>query len=88
MLEGIKKAVLELAYDNGMINREEPEERFLRYVEEKLNKINPDLQKVWSTFLLEMSEQDFLDFVCGDWDPEKYSPEGLDRFLNDVFESC
>jgi hypothetical protein len=85
---GVKMAVLELAYDNGMINRDEPLEKFLDFVEGKIANINKGLLGIWSTYLVQLSEDDFQNFVCGDDSIEHENvPQGLHEFLNDIFES-
>lgn len=94
-LLGIKKAALLIAYDNGLINREESENLFLDRVDSILGADGvylEDLKKI-DMFLLSLSDEDIDTLCCGlheDSEPIVQKFEGdqekLVGLLNDIFE--
>lgn len=91
---GLKKAALEIAYDNGMINRLETEESFLKSLDYTLGAegvYHEDLQ-TWSNWLETLSEETLNELCCGDEEAIakiiKEAPKGelLNGLLNDIFE--
>ena len=95
----IKKAALEVAYDNGMINRGESEEQFL---ERAMGALCADGVPVMDVIRLEMflnlcSDDDLVKLCTGDQVEiaviEVFAPQSLveptqkvTRLLNDIFE--
>lgn len=91
--EGIKTASLEIAYDNGMINIQSSEEKFLQETEEVLKKYQDRPLQAWDEWLLSISPSELNTVCCGEYsDMQKVmshcpSGEGLGSLLNDIFES-
>jgi hypothetical protein len=89
--QGIVKAALLIAYDNGIVNREHPEDEFMATTMKvcDLVKYKPNLD-AYNTFLYSLSEEELTDVCCGeDTDMQRVldrAPAGLDDFLNDIFE--
>lgn len=101
-LLGIKKAALEIAYDNGMINRAQSEAEFLEAVDEVIGADGVDLADLVKidTYLLSLSDDQMNDLCCGGEGEEPQEAvldqfqiiTGLDRemlngLLNDIFEA-
>lgn len=96
---GLKKAALEIAYDNGMINRCSPEDDWLRSLDPVLGAegvYDADLER-WSDWLLTLSEDDLQTVAAGEETemhaimanapPSESGEGGLDGLLNDIFEA-
>jgi len=65
----IRKAALEIAYDNGMINRFEPEEKFLDACLSVLGAdgvYETDLER-FEAFLGELTTKEMNDLCCGEF---------------------
>lgn len=96
---GLKKAALDIAYDNGMINRCCPEDDWLRSLDPVLGAdgvYDADLER-WSEWLLTLSEDELSVVAAGEETemlaimanaPPCDSGEGdLNGLLNDIFEA-
>ena len=91
-VEGIERAALSIAYDNGMINRSESEVDFLSNVgalvaEQHRNKKTWQAINMW---LLELSDYDLNTVCCGEYDASQIiliqAPKGTDKLLNLIAE--
>lgn len=96
---GLKRAALEIAYDNGMINRCCSEDDWLRSLDQVLGAegvYDADLER-WSEWLLTLSEDELSTVAAGEESemlaimanaPPAESGEGdLNGLLNDIFEA-
>lgn len=85
LLKRLSEAALMIAYDNGMINRYNPEKEFLDETQKFLTEAytSPQLVEV-ETYLAAKSDEDFYDMICGganqDW------PDLVDAVLQSIFE--
>lgn len=96
---GIRKAALEVAYDNGMINRFCPEDAWLRSLDNVLEAFTltrePGALQACDEWLESLGDDELNEFCCGGADePEQQrliasSPWGAvaDALLNDIFEA-
>lgn len=91
----IKKAALSIAYDNGMINRDNSEEQYLACVEEVLKGGTWFLAQI-EACLQVLSDEDLDTVCCGDEEERKEllkensnesSAEHVEQFLQRIFES-
>ena len=96
--EGIKKAVLKIAYDNGMIHRDFSEQKYLRAVEKFLAESSfkaHDLM-IWNRWLLTLTEEDLEIYSAGEdtdmariiaKEPKPEMSSGtFNQLLNQIFE--
>lgn len=90
---GLKKAALEIAYDNSIIDRYQSEEEFLKQVDYIIaadGVYHSDLE-MWSEWFDSLSEEDLMDVCCGEsLEMERVlsaAPKNalLDALLNDIF---
>lgn len=97
---GIRAAALEIAYDNGLINRETSEEEFLGRCDSIIGADGVDLVDVikMNDFLCSLTSKQLLDLCAGEQETEQgpilslwaeKHPDGpdLNGFLNDLFEA-
>lgn len=90
---GIRKVALEIAYDNGMIDRDNPEEAFLQKVDEIVaaDGVDYSVLKQIDDWINTLSEEEIQILAVGEHVEmvaltSKFSdPEKLDIF-NDIFE--
>jgi hypothetical protein len=86
----LTKAVIDMLYDNGMINRFKTElQQFQGSVEIATSKFSDFEIQQAEAFLSSLAVEEFGDFVAGSWnrctliDGETYA----DRILNEVFNN-
>ncbi len=81
----IKKAIIELAYDNGCVNRLQSEARMLKSVYALIAKEDELLLKLYADEMARLSEEDFVEYLTGESESIKTTPY-LDYFTLRVFE--
>ena len=89
----IKKVALEIALDNGFINRMSPEERFWEHVDSVIVAEGvdfTDLKKI-EEWIQTLSEEDILTLASGEHDEmvgieSTFSDPDLLNIFNDIFE--
>jgi hypothetical protein len=88
MIKGIERAALAIAYDNGMINRSEPEIDFLWNVVGYIVGVKHPNKKSWQKidkWLLELSDYDLNTLCCGEYEAAQIilicAPKGTDELL-------
>lgn len=93
---GLRRAALEIAYDNGMVNRTTTEEKWLTSLDPIVGATgvdHADLQAM-SEFIDTLTEEELNELCCGgQGEPEQEAVlnrapdrEKLDGMLNDIFE--
>lgn len=89
MLPFIRKAITDMAYDNGCINRynEEKElvERVFNYIIETYSESMFGVLQNTEFFLMGLSEEDFEELICGELLPN--TPAFVEEVLEDIFEN-
>lgn len=90
---GIRKVALEIAYDNGMINRDSPEETFLMRVDEILGADGVDFAdlRLVDDWILTLTDEEVSTLAAGEREDmdvleQKFSRPELLRLLDDIFE--
>jgi hypothetical protein len=99
---GIRRAALEMAYDNGAINRERSEEDFLKRLEEWLSNscATIDHSGLRTSFIISLNEIDAwlvgisdeaMLIICSGEEVDAKTalfkaPQGTDALLNAIFE--
>lgn len=85
----IIRAAVEIAYDNGMVNRLQPEQEcILNMVMDAMTKYTPEDFIVAEKFLTSLSEEQMYEICTGGWsqsDDPNFNPF-IDEFLNTLFE--
>jgi hypothetical protein len=90
---GIRRAALEIAYDNGCINRFQSETKALRKVDRFISGQPLDLIEQMDVWLSGLSDEEISDACCGgDGEPERLAvmagaPPFADGILDDIFEA-
>lgn len=85
------RAAKEIAYDNGMINRVEPEKKFIKRVNDLLSKIPDSLKAKWEDWFEPLMQDDFEALCCGESEHAEAvlqtAPDHkeLDKFFDAVF---
>lgn len=83
----IEKAVVEMAYDNGCIHRNQTEEklkaRVMGYI---LGKFTKEVLDMVEDHLKDLNEEDFTELTCGETD-KIVVHEDVREVLNEVFEA-
>lgn len=91
---GLKKAALEIAYDNGMINRNCTEEQYTRSTDPIIGaeSVYDEDLKIWSDWIDNLNDEDLSTLCCGEsCEMEEIiskapKAEFLDGLLNDLFD--
>lgn len=90
---GIRKVALEIAYDNGMINRDSSEETFLMRVDEILGADGVDYAdlKLVDDWILTLTDVQVVTLAAGEREDmevleKKFSRPELLKILDDIFE--
>lgn len=87
---GIARAALEIAYDNGNINRESTEQDELDELERLLKTWEKNNLQVMDAWLSALSEEDMATVTAGEDTAMnellKLAPEGTDDLLGEIFE--
>jgi hypothetical protein len=90
---GIARAALEMAYDNGGVNRDRPERvtiEELDYVLANINDESPDVLGVINDWLVRLSDEDLVTAVAGEHSEVqelmKRAPLGTAELLNSIFD--
>ncbi|WP_336916625.1 hypothetical protein [Acinetobacter modestus] len=83
----IIKAAKEIWYDNGMINRLEPEAEKVELLLNWLQTLDSKLLEPIELELSKLSEEDFETVCCGEeTEQERLASESLNEFLNRIFD--
>lgn len=88
----IKKAIIELAYDNGVVNRLETEEEVLKRLDILVRCYEDSELEKWENILSSLEEEVFIDYVVNgmlpavnlDW---VLSSEDMENFLDAIAEA-
>lgn len=92
---GLKRAALEIAYDNGMINRFEPKAEYLSSLDQVLADYFPADLETWSKWLNDRSDEAIQIITCGETTemealmaiaPTSTHGPSLNDLLNAMFE--
>jgi len=85
----LKEAIIEIAYDNGLVRRGVTEEQLLAGIWPKINYNHTDGQIGTAELQLASMDSDFLDeFLCGEYDEEDHELYGAaDTILTYAFEN-
>lgn len=85
---GIKRAALEIAYDNGGINRHRTEAAMLRALDKFLasqpNEVLPDIDR----WLSSLSDDELQTVCCGDQFDQEAITRTAPPFTNQLLDDC
>lgn len=89
---GIRRAALEIAFDNGGINRHRSQKQQGREYERWIAKQPPDILSAIDAWLVSLSNDDLFELCCGgEGEPEREAitakaPPFTEQLLNDYFD--